>query len=84
MLQIVTKNQLLRNVKNCYEMLRNVTKCKCYEMLRNVTKCYSSTNVLLRMILILVENHSHSHQGKMRMIITNTELAGPFRHPAGS
>jgi hypothetical protein len=62
---IVHNSELLRIIKNCYEMLRIVTKnqmlrivTKCYEMLRNVTICNNSTFVLE--YACTIENDSHS------------------------
>jgi 5-methylcytosine-specific restriction endonuclease McrBC regulatory subunit McrC len=61
---IVHNSELLRIIKNCYEMLRIVTKNQmlrivknCYEMLRNVTICNNSTFVLE--YACTIENDSH-------------------------
>jgi hypothetical protein len=62
---IVHNSELLRIIKNCYEMLRIVTKCqllrivtKCYELLQNVKNCINSTFVL--QYACTIDNDSHS------------------------
>ena len=62
---IVHNSELLRIIKNCYEMLRIVTKCqmlrivtKCYKLLQNVKNCNNSTFVL--QYVCTIENDSHS------------------------
>ena len=84
---IVHNSKLLRIVKNCYKMLRNVTKCqmlrivtKCYEMLRNVTICNNSTFVLE--YACTIENDSHSqavHQYYSPLYPSSRTLYDPSR-----
>ena len=61
---IVHNCQLLRIVKNCYEILRIVTKnqllrivTKCYELLQNVKNCNNNTFVL--QYACTIKNDSH-------------------------